>query len=65
VYVNRLAVTTVRGKHLTAPIDLRQLPKGTFTITIVVRQRGGHVLRGKRIYHTCSAKLSGHKHLYL
>jgi uncharacterized repeat protein (TIGR01451 family) len=65
VYVNGLAVRTVRGKHLTAPIDLRQLPKGTFTITIVAHQRNGHALRGKRTYHTCSVKLSGHKHLSL
>jgi len=65
VYVNGLAVSTVRGKRLTAPIDLRQLPKGTFTITIVAHQRSGHVLRGQRVYHTCSVKLAGHKHLYL
>jgi uncharacterized repeat protein (TIGR01451 family) len=65
VYVNGLAVRTVRGKHLTAPIDLRQLPKGTFTITIVAHQRSGHVLRGKRTYHTCTSKLAGHRHLYL
>jgi uncharacterized repeat protein (TIGR01451 family) len=65
VYVNGLAVRTVRGKQLTAPIDLRQLPKGTFTITIVAHPRNGHALSGKRTYHTCTTRLAGHKHLYL
>lgn len=65
VYVNGKAEHTVRGKRMSAPIDLRQLPKGTFTITIVAQLRNGHSIRGHRTYHTCAAKLAGHKHLKL
>ncbi len=56
---------TVRGKHLTTAIDLRGLPKGTFTVEITARTRGGHTLTGKRVYHTCHTKLPGHSYLPL
>ena len=56
---------TVRGKKLTTAIDLRGLPKGTFTIEIKARTRSGHTLTGKRVYHTCHTKLPGHSYLPL
>jgi predicted outer membrane repeat protein len=55
----------VQGKHLRTAINLRGLPKGTFTVEIVAHQRNGHILRGKRVYHTCHTKLPGHARLPL
>ncbi len=56
---------TLTGRRLTTAINLRGLPKGTFTIEIVARTRSGHTLRGKRVYHTCHNKLPGHSYLPL
>ncbi len=57
---------TLTGKHLTAAIDLRGLPKGTFTVEIVARTAGGRTLHGKRVYHTCrGTPLPGHSRLLL
>jgi hypothetical protein len=56
---------TLRGRHLSTGIDLVGLPKGTFTIEIVARTRGGHTLKGQRVYHTCHTKLPGHSYLKL
>ncbi len=56
---------TLTGRHLSAAINLRGLPAGTFTIEIVARTRKGHELTGKRVYHTCHSKLPGHSYLPL
>jgi hypothetical protein len=56
---------TLHGRHLSTGIDLVGLPKGTFTIEIVARTRGGHTLKGERVYHTCHTKLPGHSYLKL
>ncbi|MGP0103732.1 MAG: choice-of-anchor Q domain-containing protein [Solirubrobacteraceae bacterium] len=56
---------TLTGKHLRTAINLRGLPKGTFTIEIVAHTRSGRTLRGKRVYHTCHTKLPGHSYLPL
>ncbi len=56
---------TLSGRHLRTGIDLVGLPKGTFTIEIVARTRGGHTLKGERVYHTCHTKLPGHSYLKL
>ncbi len=56
---------TLRGKHLLTAIDLVGLPQGTFTVEIIARQRDGKTVKGKRIYHTCVAKLPGHSYLPL
>ena len=56
---------TLTGKRLTAAIDLRGLPTGTFTVKIVARRRDGRKLTGKRVYHTCHSKLPGHSYLPL
>ena len=50
------AIKTVRGKRVTAPIVLRGLPKGTFSLSIRATTTKGKVLRGTRVYHTCAAK---------
>ncbi len=54
VLVNGRRVRTVRGRRLTAPIDLRGLPKGTATVRIVARTRSGRRLVGQRRYLTCA-----------
>jgi Tol biopolymer transport system component len=44
-------------------VDLRGLPKGRFSVLIVVRTRSGLTLRGTRRYRTCTARhLSAHNH---
>jgi len=40
-------------------VDLRGLPKGTFTLKIVVKTASGKTYRAIRTYHTCVA---GHIH---
>ncbi|WCB94869.1 hypothetical protein DSM104299_03609 [Baekduia alba] len=60
VKVNGKRVKVVKGSRLRAPIDLRGLPKGKATISIVVKLAGGKKpLTGTRVYHTCTAKRTG------
>ena len=59
VRVNNKKVTVVRGKRLRAPVRLRGLPKGKFTVKITVRLTNGKQITGKRTYHTCIPKLPG------
>jgi hypothetical protein len=54
-------VTVLRGKRLKAPVDLRKLPKGTFTVSITARTSRGRVIRAHRTYHTCIPRLPRHK----
>jgi hypothetical protein len=53
-------IATRRGrtgpKRVTAPIDLRGLPKGRWTISITVVTEDGRTLRGSRAYRTCVPK---------
>lgn len=65
VSIDGHAKRTLRGKSLTTVIDLRGLPKGTVTVEIVAHERGGQVVRGKRVYHTCRSKLRGPSRLPL
>lgn len=65
VKIDGIKKVTLTGKRLTTAIDLVGLPKGTFTVEIVARRRDGRTVRGKRVYHTCVAKLPGHARLYL
>ncbi|MGO9321754.1 MAG: choice-of-anchor Q domain-containing protein [Solirubrobacteraceae bacterium] len=66
ISINGHSKRTLRGRHLTAAINLVGLPKGTFTIEIVARTSSGHTLRGKRVYHTCrGTPLPGHSYLPL
>lgn len=50
------AIKTVEGKRVTAPIVLRGLPKGTFSLHIRAVTTQGKVLQGARSYHTCATK---------
>jgi plastocyanin len=56
----RTEVIDGRRRH-TSLIDLRGLPRGSYTIGIVVRTTDGKVLRGTRTYRTCADKLTSAK----
>jgi virginiamycin B lyase len=50
------AETFTKGTNHRVPptlVDLRGLPKGTFTLTIVVKTKQGKTYRATRTYHTC------------
>jgi hypothetical protein len=53
VFVNGKRVRVVRGKRLTARVDLRGLPRGRYTVRIVARTVLGRTIQGKRRYRTC------------
>jgi hypothetical protein len=61
VQLNGRTVRTVKGRSLGLPIDLRGLPKGTFTVAIVTTDAHGKKRIGKRRYHTCVAGKHGHR----
>jgi plastocyanin len=52
----RRQVVDGRRRH-TALIDMRGLPRGTYSVAITVTARDGTVLRGSRTYRTCAGKL--------
>ncbi len=56
VFLNKKRVRLVKGKRLTAPIDLRGLPKGRFTVQITVITTSGAIITGTRRYRTCAPK---------
>jgi hypothetical protein len=56
VDVNRRRVKVLAGARLTAPVDLRGLPKGRYTVKIVATTASGRVIRGSRKYRTCVSK---------
>ncbi|MBJ7331207.1 MAG: hypothetical protein JHC95_15025, partial [Solirubrobacteraceae bacterium] len=51
-------VATRVGKRVTAPIDLRGLPKGRFAVGIRITLADGQIVTGTRKYRTCAAKRS-------
>lgn len=65
VYVDGQLKQTLKGKALTAVVNMVGLQRGTFIVGIVARTRSGRRLTGTRTYHTCATKLPGHKHLPL
>ena len=48
------------NRRVAAPIALKGLPRGTFTIRIRAVTTKGRVLHGKRVYHTCVGKRAPH-----
>jgi hypothetical protein len=56
VLVNGKRVRALKGKRLTAPIDLVGLPKGRVTITITATAKDGRKVTGTRRYRTCTIK---------
>lgn len=53
VYVGGRQVRVVRGRRLTAVIDLRGLPRGTVHVRILAVTRAGRRISARRTYHTC------------
>lgn len=56
VFVNRRRVAVRRGRRVTAPVDLRGLPKGSYTVRIVGIAQTGDVIQDTRRYRTCVPK---------
>jgi hypothetical protein len=56
VHVNGKRVKVLAGKRLTAPVDLRGLPKGRYTVKIAATTASGRVIKGTRRYRTCTPK---------
>ena len=60
VFVNNKRVGPVRvGARLTAPVDLRNLPRGRYTVKITAKTVLGKTISGTRRYRTCARKRSG------
>jgi hypothetical protein len=56
VFVNNRRVQTRRGRRITAPINLRGLPRGRYTVRITARTVLGRTISGSRRYRTCAPK---------
>ena len=56
VRVNGKKVATRRGRRITAPVNLRGLPKGRFAVKITVKLADGRTVSGTRRYRTCTPK---------
>ena len=54
VTVNNKRVKTLKGKRITAPVDLRGLPKGRFTVTVSAKTGDGRTVKETRKYRTCA-----------
>ena len=59
VLVNGKRVKTVKGTRITAPVDLKGLPKGRFTVKITATTADGRTVSGVRRYRTRSVKRKG------
>jgi hypothetical protein len=56
VAVNGRRVAVRRGARLTAPVDLRGLPRGRFTVRISALTADGRAISGTRRYRTCARR---------
>ncbi|HEX8206240.1 MAG TPA: hypothetical protein VF587_09300, partial [Solirubrobacteraceae bacterium] len=54
VYVNGKRVKVLRGRRLRARVDLRGLPKGRYTVRVVVITTRGKRIVERRRYRTCT-----------
>ena len=59
VMVNNKRVKSLKGKKTTAPVDLRGLPKGQFTVKVTMTTASGKSLVQTRRYKTCAPKRRG------
>ncbi len=59
VKLNGKTAATRKGARLTAPIDLRGLPKGKVNVSITIKLADGRTIRGSRTYRTCAPKRRG------
>ncbi len=62
VFLNGKRIQVRTGKRLTAPINLKGLPKGRYTVKIVAKTVLGKTIQGKRKYRTCAKKRRGGSH---
>jgi len=56
VFVNGKRVAIRRGDRITAPINLRGLPKGRYTVKITAKTVLGKTISGSRRYRTCTKR---------
>jgi hypothetical protein len=56
VFVNNKRVAVRRSDRITAPINLRGLPKGRYTVKIIAKTVLGKTITGTRKYRTCAKK---------
>jgi hypothetical protein len=56
VAVNGRRVAVRKGARLTAPVNLRGLPKGRFTVRISALTADGRAITGARRYRTCARR---------
>jgi hypothetical protein len=56
VYVGGRRVKVVREGRLTAPVDLRGLPAGTYVVRVVAVTTTGRTVAVSRRYRTCARK---------
>jgi hypothetical protein len=56
VYVNGRLKTTLRGRRLSVPVDLRGLPRGTVRVKVVATTRSGRRVTVQKRYRTCTAR---------
>jgi hypothetical protein len=56
ITLNGKRVRAVKGRRLTAPVVLRGLPAGRFTVKITVLTTTGQRITGTRKYRTCTKK---------
>ena len=59
IFVNNHRVRILHRRRIGAFVDLRGLPRGTFSVRIVALASDGRTLRGTRVYHTCAARRRG------
>jgi hypothetical protein len=62
VAVNGKRVAVRKGARLTAPVDLRGLPKGRFTVRISALTADGRAIVGTRRYRTCAPRRASGGH---
>jgi hypothetical protein len=56
VAVDGRRVAVRKGRRLTAPVDLRGLPRGRFTVRISALTNDGRAISGTRRYRTCARR---------
>jgi hypothetical protein len=54
ITVPRKAPLTIRGRKISAPVNLRGLPKGKFKVSFRITLLDGRVVKGSRTYRTCA-----------
>jgi hypothetical protein len=59
IALNGVRVVVRRAERVTAPIDLRGLPKGRFTVRITVVTQYSEAISGTRRYRTCTGRRRG------